>query len=156
MPRVNLTAVSVEKLRPPSSGQVEYYDRRLPAFGLRVSYRGSRSWFLMTRVDGKLARLTLGTYPALSLADAREKARGTARLVSEGKDPRTVAAEAKRQQDAERANTFEACAADFLRNYVERRLRTFHAARIPPHSDGTGYPALARQADYRHHEAPRP
>lgn len=123
MPRVSLTAVSVERLRPPTSGQVEYYDRRLPSFGLRISYRGTRSWFLMTRIDGKLARLTLGKYPALSLYDAREKARGTARLVAEGKDPRVLAAEARQQQDAERANTFGACAADFLTNYVERRLR---------------------------------
>ena len=29
----------------------------------------------MTRVDGKLTRITLGRYPALSLAEARDKAR---------------------------------------------------------------------------------
>lgn len=123
MPRVNLTAVSVEKIKPPASGQVEYYDKRLPAFGLRLSYRGGRSWFLMTRVDGKLVRLTLGKYPLLSLAEARDKARGMARLVSEGKDPRKIAIEANRRREEELANTFEACAADFMEHYVRRRLR---------------------------------
>ena len=53
MPRASLTAVSVEKLRPPRLGQIEYYDRRLPGFGLRLSHRGSKSWFLMTRVRWK-------------------------------------------------------------------------------------------------------
>ena len=40
MPKANLTTASVEKLRPPAGGQVEYFDRRLPGFGLRLSYHG--------------------------------------------------------------------------------------------------------------------
>jgi hypothetical protein len=40
------------------AGQVEYYDRRLPSFGLRLSYHGSKSGFVMTRLDGKLIRVT--------------------------------------------------------------------------------------------------
>lgn len=123
MARVNLTAASIEKIKPPPSGQVEYYDRRLPAFGLRVSYRGSKSWFLMARVNGKLARLTLGRYPALSLARAREKANAAARLVAEGKDPRHLEADEKRKQQEARGNTFGACAADFLAKHAKRRLR---------------------------------
>src|SRR5262245_49785147 len=54
MPTVNLTAVGVGRIKPPRSGQMEYYDRRLPAFGLRVSYHGTKSWFVMTRLDGRL------------------------------------------------------------------------------------------------------
>lgn len=74
MPRTTLTAAAVERLKPPRTGQIEYYDRRLPAFGLRLSHKGTKAWFVMTRVNGKLARLTLGRYPAVSLADARQKA----------------------------------------------------------------------------------
>jgi hypothetical protein len=36
-----------------------------------------KSWFVMTRLDGKLSRVTIGRHPALSLADAREEARRT-------------------------------------------------------------------------------
>ncbi len=68
MPKLRLTNAAVERFQPPPSGQVEYYDTHLPAFGLRVSYSGSKAWFVMTRVDGKLTRVTLGRHPALSLA----------------------------------------------------------------------------------------
>lgn len=120
MPRANLTSASVERIKPPASGQVEHYDRRLPGFGLRVSYKGSKSWFLMTRFEGRLTRVTLGKYPAVSLADARDLARRSGRLASEGKDPRALNAEAKEKLQQERRNTFAACAADFLRRHGQR------------------------------------
>jgi hypothetical protein len=41
MPKLRLTNAAVERFQPPPSGQVEYYDIHLPAFGLRVSYSGS-------------------------------------------------------------------------------------------------------------------
>jgi integrase len=123
VPRANLTAASVEKIKPPATGQIEHYDRRLPGFGLRVSYHGSKSWFLMTRLDGRLVRVTLGKYPALSLADARDQARSAARLAMEGKDPRALRADGKQARQQERQNTFGTCAADFLERYAMRRLR---------------------------------
>ena len=123
MPRTSLTAASLERLRTPANGQIEYYDRRLPAFGLRVTSHGSRSWFVMTRLDGRLMRVTLGRHPALGLADAREEARRAMNLASAGKDPRALKAEAKRKRQEERRNTFEACATEFLQKHVDRHLR---------------------------------
>jgi integrase len=123
MPTTNLTAASVQRLRPPSAGQVEYYDRRLPSFGLRLSYHGTKSWFVMTRLEGKLIRVTLGRHPALSLADAREEARRTTTLAAAGKDPRLIRLAAKHKRQEERRNTFASCADEFLERHVERRLR---------------------------------
>ena len=62
MPKLRLTATAVRRFQPPNAGQVEYYDTHLPAFGMRVSYSGTKSWFVMTRVDGKLIRVTLGRH----------------------------------------------------------------------------------------------
>lgn len=42
---------------------------------LRVQQGGSRSWVMRYVVDGKRFHMGLGSYPSLSLADAREKAR---------------------------------------------------------------------------------
>jgi integrase len=123
MPTTNLTAAAVERLKPPSSGQIEYYDRRLPSFGLRLSYHGTKSWFVMTRLDGKLIRVTLGRHPALSLAQAREEARRTMTLAATGQDPRHVRSAAKQKRQEERRNTFASCADEFLVKHVERRLR---------------------------------
>lgn len=123
MPKLRLTNAAVERFCAPLIGQVEYYDTHLPAFGLRVSYSGTKAWFVMTRVDGKLTRITLGRYPAVSLADAREKARIVVVHAKAGADPRELKAEERRQRQKERQTTFENVAAMFMSNYVERELR---------------------------------
>ena len=75
------------KMRAPASGRVEYFDTLLPGFGLRVTAGGAKSWIVMTRVHGKLKRVTLGRYPALGLADARDQARKVIADAQEGKTP---------------------------------------------------------------------
>jgi integrase len=123
IPTIALTVAAVERLKTPVMGQVEYYDRRLPSFGVRLSYHGTKSWFVMTRLDGRLIRVTLGKHPALSLAEAREEARHVVNLAAAGKDPRHIRAEAKRKRREERRNTFDVCADEFLHRYAGPRLR---------------------------------
>jgi hypothetical protein len=53
MARSKLTAAAIGRFRPPKAGQVEYFDELLRSFGLRVSYSGTKAWFVMTRVNGK-------------------------------------------------------------------------------------------------------
>jgi integrase len=73
-----LTDASVKRLKPPASGQLDVFDRGYPGLALRLSYGGRRTWVYFCREGGRLKRHQLGTYPALSLADAR-KAWRTAR-----------------------------------------------------------------------------
>jgi integrase len=56
---------------------------------LRVTPGGMKSWSMRYRrqSDGKQRRLSLGTYPELSLKEARERARRVANEVSDGQDP---------------------------------------------------------------------
>jgi integrase len=70
----------VARLRPPATGRLEVWDSTLPAFGLRVTATGARTWIVAARRPGKRhpVRLKIGTpdQPELmSLADARDKAR---------------------------------------------------------------------------------
>ena len=87
MPKRALTAVAVERIKPPAKGQVEIFDRGYPGFALRVSYGGGKAWSMFYRHGGKLRRLTLGLYPAMGLAEAREAWRATRKLVAMGQDP---------------------------------------------------------------------
>ena len=87
MPKRALTAIGVERIKPPARGQVEIFDRGYPGLALRVSYGGSKAWSMFYRHGGKLRRRTLGIYPVMSLAEAREAWRETRRLVAMGQDP---------------------------------------------------------------------
>lgn len=69
--RLRLTAKSVEGLKP-TDRQTKIWDTTMPGFGVRVN-GNSKSWIIMYGQERRLK--TLGRYPALSLADARAKAR---------------------------------------------------------------------------------
>jgi len=87
MPRRSLTTASVARLKPPSQGQLDYFDKGFPGLALRISYGGGKSFVFFYRISGKLRRMTLGTFPALSLADAREAWRCARKEAIAGRDP---------------------------------------------------------------------
>jgi integrase len=94
-------------------GQVDYFDTKPPSLGLRVSSSGRKTWFIMYRSKGRLRRLTLGTYPALSLADARGQAAAARHVVAEGEDP------AVQKYDARHALMMADLAAQYLDMYAK-------------------------------------
>jgi hypothetical protein len=87
MPTTKLTDLAVRKLGAPASGRVEHFDTLLPSFGLRITAAGTKSWVVMTHVRGRLKRVTLGRWPALGLADARDQARKVIADAQGGKAP---------------------------------------------------------------------
>jgi integrase len=119
VPRMKLTDRGVVALRPSPGKQVDYFDDRMPGFGLRVSSTGHRSWIVLYRTGRRLRRLTLGTYPVLSLADARAKAKLVLSDVVQGKDP------AHEKQVARRAETFGELAAEYLEKHAKARKRSW-------------------------------
>jgi integrase len=73
--RKKLTAKSIDSFPPALARRYEVWDQTLPSFGVRISHTGRKTWFVSCRTSGRLKRHTIGTYPALSLSDAREVAR---------------------------------------------------------------------------------
>ena len=61
---IRFTARAIEAIKPPATGQKDYWDSSLPGFGLRVSAAGRKSWVVMYRHQGIKRRLTLGALPA--------------------------------------------------------------------------------------------
>lgn len=122
MPTINVmtaTWVNAVKLDPSQPLQVDYFERKTPGFGLRVSREGRKSWFVMYRHGGRKRRLTLGTYPALSLADARAKAKSNIHTVSDGQDPAA-------QKKADRlAETFAELAGAYLEKHAKVHKRSW-------------------------------
>jgi integrase len=71
---------------------MDVWDTALQCFGLRISPSGRKTWFVTVRVDGRQKRVTIGTYPAISLCEARAQAQKTIRdaqlgVFSRGKEP---------------------------------------------------------------------
>ncbi|WP_035058820.1 Arm DNA-binding domain-containing protein, partial [Dickeya solani] len=54
---------------------------------LLVNPGGSRLWYLKYRINRKESRLGLGTYPDVSLADARQQRDGIRKLLAQNINP---------------------------------------------------------------------
>ncbi len=109
MPKRTLTALSIPRIKLPAAGQVDHFDRGYPGLALRVSYGGSRSWVFFYRIGKRQRRLTLGTFPAMDLAEAREAWRKAREDVARGRDPAHT-----KQRDAG-ANDFASVVQEWLK-----------------------------------------
>ena len=90
-----LTAKSVEAMKPDPAKRIEVPDAAMPGLYLVVQPGGAKSWAFRFRYGGKTRKLTLGRFPALPLAKAREAARRAAQAVELGTDPGATKAKAK-------------------------------------------------------------
>jgi integrase len=73
--RAKLSPKLVEHLKAPGPKRLDVWDTVLQCFGVRVSPTGRKTWFVIVRVGVRQKRVTIGTYPILSLAEARGEAR---------------------------------------------------------------------------------
>lgn len=102
---------------------------------------GAGWWRLRYWLNGRESLLSLGTYPEVSLAQARERRREALRLRASGTDPsqarKAEKASRRAQADAERAQargeplpgTFEAVAREWLRVVHQAKVSASHAER---------------------------
>lgn len=115
--RAKLTEISLKKL-PSREVRYEVWDTLLPAFGVRVTSEGQKTFVVMYRAHGVQRRQTLGS--ALTLAAARQLARKLFARVAEGKDP---SVEKRARREAGKADSFEAVAAQYIERYAKRHKR---------------------------------
>lgn len=77
---------------------------------LLVSPNGSKLWRLKYRFHKKEKLLSLGSYPQVTLAEAREKRAVAKKLLAQGIDPSAAKQEEKREREISASHTFEAIA----------------------------------------------
>jgi len=116
---------------------------------LLVQPNGSRLWRLKYRFEGKEKLLSLGKYPDVTLAVAREKRREAKARLAEGIDPgETRAQEAKAEGEAQKKakapQTFEPIARAWHTNRVEG-LDPAHAKRVINRMEREVFPALGER-----------
>ena len=83
--RIPLTDRFLQSAKPG-----EYFDANVRGLSLRVTNHGAKTFYLTysAPTSGTRARLTLGPYPALTLAAARGRALEAKTLIEQGSDPR--------------------------------------------------------------------
>ncbi len=114
-----LTAQFVESAKAPAAGQIDYWDAHTRGLGLRISQGGRKTWTVFYRFTGRMRRLTLGTYPVLSLADARKLAMTALREAQHGIDPATA------KREARSAESFGELANLYLERYAKAEKRSW-------------------------------
>ena len=96
---------------------------------LEVAPSGGKWWRLKFRFDGKEKRLSLGVYPEVSLASARERRDEARKLLANGVDPSAHRKAHKMARVEARGNSFEVVA----REWYEKQKPTWaenHAEKI--------------------------
>ena len=107
-----LKALEVQRLTEPGMHAVGV----VPGLHLQVLPTGARTWVLRIMVSGKRREMGLGGYPGVTLAQARDLARGAREKVRAGVDPIEENRAARSAQAASRASalTFEQCAQKYI------------------------------------------
>jgi integrase len=116
-----LTALAVENAKAGSK-RIEVPDAALPGLYLVVQPTGAKSWAYRYRFDGKTKKHTVGAFPAIELAAARELAQAAARAVAEGRDP-SEEKKAARRKSGDTPQTIDELAEKFITRYARRHTR---------------------------------
>jgi integrase len=119
---VRLNERAVAALKPGQKLHEVWEDHR-PGFGVRISPSGLKSFVFLYRFHGRRRRITLGTWPDTSLAEARAARAEAKAAIARGEDPgalRAAAREARRQ-----GVTVDELADVYLERHAQRKKRSW-------------------------------
>lgn len=133
-----LTNVAISRAKPTGKTQ-----RLFDGGGmyLEISPSGGKWWRLKYRYGGKEKRLSLGTYPDTTLAEAREKRGAARKQLASGVDPGEHRKATKAAGEERTANSFEVVA----REWHAKQSATWvelHASRIMLRMENDIFPWL--------------
>lgn len=128
-----LSDIQVRNAKPKDK-DVKLFDGQ--GLFLLVTTAGGKLWRLKYDFQGKNKLLALGAYPAISLADARQRRDEAKKLLANGVDPSETKKAQKAAQTAGDANSFEVVA------------REWHTKFAPTWSDSHAYWVLRRLEQY--------
>jgi integrase len=125
--------IGSKKLKAPIGRRIDYPDALVPGLALRVTDRGHKSFVLVTRYPSNPknpTRRALGEVGAITLEEARQKARSWLELIGKGMDPKVEEARQRAEAQRRQVNTFAAVAAEFLERHASGLAKSAEANRI--------------------------
>lgn len=144
MPRVarELSAIEVSRLTAPGMVAVGV----VPGLHLQIVKTGARSWILRVKVGTKRRDMGLGGYPAVTLAQAREKARQARADIELGNDPILARQRAQSALSAAQASekTFQWCAEQYIEEHSGAWKNLKHRGQWTSTLSNYAYPLIGR------------
>ncbi len=95
---------------------------------LLITPSGGKLWRLKYRFNDKEKKIALGSYPAISLSDARKRREEARKLLANGVDPGEVR-KAQKQANIQETETFEVIAREWF-NKFKHTWKESHSSRI--------------------------
>ncbi len=142
MPKIakELTPLAVSRLRQTGLHAVG----GINGLGLKVAPAGTRAWVLRTVVAGKRREYGLGSYPTVTLASARERARAMLDQLFVGIDPAVAKRRAKSAMAAERAKAvnFKTLAEQYIALHEASWKNAKHAAQWASTLETYAFPTI--------------
>ena len=121
-----LTEKTVEHAKPAAAGaRYTLWDSVERGLGLRVTDKGAKTWMIVRRISGEWTRRTLGRWPDMTLAGAREKAGEYRRQMARGVDPKAIEDEAREATERQRTGTVSAIVTDFIERHAKKTTRSW-------------------------------
>ena len=120
---LNLTKENIEKITFPEIKQNVYVDTKENGLILIVSYGKSKVFYLRATIDGRYRKIKLGSFPSMSLTQARAKAGDFKNQIVKGIDPTTKLTTP--QQDEEM--TFKQLFDKYIEDYAVHNTKSWKA-----------------------------
>ena len=121
---MKFTDPAVRNLKPEAK---MYQQREGKGFGIRVLPSGHKIWIFIYTYDGKRRQMNLGSYPELSLADARAAYASAYSILHDKQNPRDPQEERDQAHDAARLEREErrnaVTVADLINEYITKHAK---------------------------------
>jgi integrase len=97
MERISFTKSNIERIKAPTKGRKTVYDKSRQKLCVRVTEKGAKTFYYVTKFNGKTEWNKLGRFPEMEPAVARVRADQKAGEYAEGRNP----AQEKREEKSE-------------------------------------------------------
>lgn len=131
-----LSDLQIRRRKPPQK-TTRLFDGK--GLYLELSPSGGKWWRFKFRFRRKEKRLSLGTYPEISIAVARERRDDARKLVAHGVDPSERRKIEKLIGDERAGNSFESIAREWAAKHLERRAES-HRSKVTRRLELYSYP----------------
>lgn len=138
-------ALTDTQLRNAKPAEKDYTITDGQGLSILITSKGAKGWRFRYRHLGKPKLISFGTYPEVSLQQARARRDEARALVADGKDPGEVRKEAKVQAILEASNTFEAVASEWHALHNKSKSER-HQQRVKRWLEFYLYPSLGHKA----------